>query len=563
VEVLVANAMLAVDLGSYSCSAALGSPVGSTVLSYPVPPAFDTAFLARIRADAQHRSGAPIDRLTVTASASAGTPAALVDAGVAAGFRDVEFLSPAVAAVLATQAELGLTSEALVLVCDLGQTWTTTLLRVAGRDVVEVAQESTGSVHVQAQLRTDLRWVVASCRSVLARACAGLGVAPASTIADVAAVVLVGGCAHLPSAHQVLHDGLTRPVLRPTEPELAVVRGALRFAASAADRRITADHPKWRVEPIAWNVPSGRARLVRWLLADGQPFARGAVLAQVRTADERVFDLTAPDEGVLVERRAGVGDVVGPRLTAVTKRPASCLSGDPPERRHALTATGEWFLTPDRRTLVECDAGQGQVSLWSVTDGALVDRFAFGPEQNGRIFVDPGGRLCVVAWNSAGAFSVWDLRSGRRMVRFRDGNTPQAVLVNEAQWRLTAGGEDSGAAGRYRRSVANVWDLRTGERLEKLTDNWRSRLSGYRDRSGADGFGTDAVSPDGRLRAVPVRTGAGTTAIALREATSEHEVFRTGDATGAPPRVAFSADGTFLIANWESAGGSQVDVWEL
>jgi molecular chaperone DnaK len=611
----VANSMLAVDLGAHSTAAALVAAERSNVQTYPSQPALDPAFLAYLRADAERGAGEPVEWLTLTGSAAIGTPAALIQAGESAGFRDVEYVSPAVAAVLANQPALGLTGDALVLVCDLGQTWTTTLLRVAGRDIVELAQESTSGGRdldallledlrtqtaqpiaageamaflrhvkhrcaaepaqvVQAQLRPDLppyqlssdwlgrlaepglRWVVGSCRSLIARACAGLGVAPASTLADVAAVVLVGGSSRLPHAEAIVHDGLRRPVYRAAEPELAVVRGAARFAATAPDRRIAADHPKWRVEPLSWSVPGGRARLVRWLLEPGQAYPRGAVLAQVRTFDERVFDLTAPDEGVLIDQGARVGDIVGPTLAAVGKRPASCLAGDPPERRQGLTATGEWLLTPDRRLLVECAAALGQVKLWSVPDFALVDEFGFGPAQGGRVFVDPSGRLCFVAWNPAGTFTVWDVLSGRRMITFRDAHRPQTVLVNEAQWRLTSGGDDSASAGRYRRSVATVWDLRTGERLVKLTDNWRERVPGYRDRSGADGFGEHAVSPDGRLHAVSVRTPAGDTAIALREASSEHEVFRADHPTGARARMAFTPDGKFLLANWESERAS-------
>jgi molecular chaperone DnaK len=614
----VANSMLAVDLGTHSSAAALVAADRASVQTYPSPPSLDPAFLAHLRGEAQRAAGEPVEWLTVTGSAAVGTPAALIQAGEAAGFRDVEYVSPAVGAVLADQPALGLTGEALVLVCDLGQTWTTTLLRVAGHDIVEVAQEATsGGRDLDALLLEDLRskttqplaageamaflqyvkhrsaagdvrpvrlradlpeyqltsewlgrlaepglrWVVGSCRSLIARACAGLGVAPGSTLADVAAVLLVGGCARLPNAEAIVHDGLRRPVHRPVEPEVSVVRGAARFAATAPDRRIAADHPKWRVEPLSWAVPGGRARLVRWTLEPGQAYRRGAVLAQIRTDDERIFDLTAPAEGVLIEQPARVGDLVGPTLAAVGKRAASCLAGDPPERRQALTATGEWLLTPDRRLLVECAATQGQVKLWSVPDFTLVDEFVFGPGQGGRVFVDPSGRLCFVTWNPEGAFTVWDVLTGRRMVRFRDAQSPQTVLVNEAQWRLTASGEDS--AGRYRRSVATVWDLRTGERLVKLTDNWRERVPGYRHRSGADGFGERAVSPDGRLHAVPVQTRAGATAIALQEASSEHEVFRTAHPMDARARMAFTPDGRFLLANWESDRASQVDLWEL
>jgi hypothetical protein len=179
------------------------------------------------------------------------------------------------------------------------------------------------------------------------------------------------------------------------------------------------------------------------------------------------------------------------------------------------------------------------------------------------VFVQPGGRLALVTWDPAGVFSVWDVRTGQCTTTFRDSNAPSSVLVNEREWRLSAESEDAGSAGRYRRSVATVWDLSTGRRLEKLTDDWQRRLSGYRDRSASDCFDADAFSPDGRLRAVPVLSQAGPTGISLQEATSEHEVFRSEHAPTARVRVAFTADGQFLLANRESPQHSQVDVWEL
>jgi hypothetical protein len=415
-----------------------------------------------------------------------------------------------------------------------------------------------------------LRWIVASCRSLVARAAAGVGgvgghvLAPGATfaaVADVAAVVLVGGSARLPSAEWIIGGGLQRPVLKPAEPEMAVLRGGVRWVAGASSRRLVADHPKYRVEPLTWRIPGGRGRLVRWNVTEGQPYAEGSVLAQVRTPDERVFDLTAPYDGVLLAQRASVGDTVGPTLLARAKRPASALAGDQPGKRQKLSATGEWLLTPDRRLLVECALGLTHVKVWSIPDGDLVGAFKpeLGTSHRGRVFINPGGRPCLVAWDPGGVFSVFDVLSGDRTASFRDANAPLNVMVNEAEWRLTAEGEDS--AGRYRRAVATVWDLATGRRLEKLSAD--RRLPGYLDRSAVDGFGDRAVSPDGRLHAVAVRTESGSMAVALREAASDREVFRAEHGESLRVRTAFSADGQFLLANWESDRHSEVDVWEL
>lgn len=614
-------------------------PLGDGLIS---PMTGLAAFLGSLRTEASRLCPDPVERLTVAAPATYPVPdrrrELLIAAGELAGFREVELVNESVAAAMEARANGAVADGSLVLVCDLGETWSTSLVRVAGPDPVQLAQETAfagrdleamllddvraqardwleprlatqgplgllarrdavdmlrrvrsglaGSVQMTDRLgdggplytlsrawlgrlaEPGLRWLVASCRGLLARSAAGLGASGGAplggALGDVAAVILIGGGAHLPGAEQILRTGLDRPVLLPPEPELAVVRGAVAWVAEAPQRRIRAEHSKWRVEHLAWTVPGGRARLVRWSVDEGEAYSQGTVVAQVRTPDDRVYDLATPCGGVLMAPRARVGEIVGPTLLVASKRPASCLDGDLPEKLRELSAQGEWLLTPDRRLLVECAAGGERVRLRSIPDGAVVGEcqptFADG-EDHGRVFVNPDGRLCMVAWSQAGAFSVWDVRSGQRLVGFREGGQPLAVRVNEEAWRLTVQAEDAGSAGRYRRSVATVWDLSTGRRLEKLAAD--RQPPGYRDRSAVDGFGDDAVSPDGRLHAVPLRTAAGATGVALQAATTEQEVFRAEHPHSPRVRMAFTADGHYLLTNWDSDQRSQVDVWEL
>ena len=283
----------------------------------------------------------------------------------------------------------------------------------------------------------------------------------------------------------------------------------------------------------------------------------------MRTADERVYELVAPEDGALLTRRAGVGDVVGPSLIATTKRPASLFAGPPPGRRRQLSGSGEWLFTPDRRALVECTATADAVRVWSVPDAVLLYEFRpdiDGPHQ-GRVFVRPTGELALVAWDRGGVFTVWDVRRGSLTAGFKEAGVPISVSVNESQWRLQAEGEDSGSAGRYRRTVATLWDLTSGRRLEKVTAG--SRLAGYEARSAADSLTDTALSPDGRLKAVPVPGHTGPTVVSLRVAVAEQEVCRAEHAPSARVRVAFSVDGQFLLASRESPRDSHVDVWEL
>jgi len=394
------DAVLVVDLGSVSTGAAVvlgdqarmirdpltgGSRWPSPLLVEGGEGAALTAFLATLRAEAVRVGAAEIpaplassrrqvdlDRLTLTVPAAYQVPDRrrdlLIAAGEGAGFGEVELLGSAAAVVLDAAGDTRLEDGSLVLVCDLGATWSTALLRINRHEVLQLMQEtSTGGRDLDQRLFNDLRvqlgdwlearltapgeagrrayhqaagflrqvkhaladddevtarispdappygltrewldrlaepglrWVGASCRSLLGRAAAGgsaLGgpglagfgaaVRQGSTMADVAAVILAGGHAQLAAAPRVLGQELQRPVLRLDDPELAAVRGAVRFAVAAPTRRLWADHPKWRVEPLSWDVPTGRARLERWLVTAGEAYQRQSVLARVRTAD--------------------------------------------------------------------------------------------------------------------------------------------------------------------------------------------------------------------------------------------------------------------------------------
>jgi hypothetical protein len=99
-------------------------------------------------------------------------------------------------------------------------------------------------------------------------------------MADVAAVILAGGHAHLAAAERVLGQELLRPVIRLDDPELAAVRGGVRFAMAAPARRLPADHPRWRVEPLSSGRADRPGRLERWLVGPGEAYQRQSVLAR-------------------------------------------------------------------------------------------------------------------------------------------------------------------------------------------------------------------------------------------------------------------------------------------
>jgi hypothetical protein len=550
----------------------------------------------------------------------------LVSAASVAGFPDVELVHDPAAAVRDPLASLDLPEGAYVLVCDLGATWSATLTQLQHGVAVPLSQESAGSgrdldVVLAADLRARLadwvepafaaggdisvranfqaldivrrlkhrlseapeatdevepgappytisrdlleqltepahRWLVANCRAVVARA----GIVPT----EVAAVVLVGGCAHLPGIGPALQAGLGRPVTRPPEPELAVLRGAARLAGDRSGRALPADPAPWRVEPLAWTVPGGRGRLVRWLVKEGGLYPAGAPLAQVRTADDRVFDLTAGRTGgVLLEYRVPTGGMVVSGAAAAHARISPVVERFQLAKRHHLRVTGDWLLMPDRRMLVECSRTGEYVKVRSIDSGALVTELrpgrGAGRPQHGQVALGPNQQLSLVTWDTEGHFSVWDVLSGRMTSSFSDAHRPDAVLVNEGEWRLVATGEGAASVGRYRRDVATVWDLATGERLDRVVgEDLARRFTGYTGSSRADAFATEMASPDGRLRAA-VLDGA----VSVRDVETEAEVFRADLSPARQIRTAFSHEGRHLLARGTDDEGTSVDVWEV
>jgi molecular chaperone DnaK len=591
------------------------------------------AYLTAVHTEAQQQYGAPIHRLTLTAPAdyTPGDPRRdeLLAAGAAAGFADVELVTDAVCAALDPDTGSGLPAGGLVLVCDLGATWATALVRVLGNHTALLTYQASAAGHdLDALLINDLRaegrawieplfaapgdaglrayyeaidftrrlkhqladadevadhltplappyrltrdwlaafaepalrWLVSSCLSVVQEA--------GATLADLSAIVLAGGGARLPMVEPALRTGLGQQIRTSAEPELAVARGAARWSVGAVTRAVPADRPRWRIEPVSWEIPGAVGQLTRWLVAEGQPYQAGEVVAQVRTPDERVFDLVAPQAGTLLTHRASVGDHVGPVLVAAAAKSPKALAEQPPGHRQRLEVAGSWLLAPDRQRLVECDAAGRYVRVRDVGDGTVVGELAplsgDAAPRGGRVYIGPEGRLCLVAWDADGWISVWEVDSGTLVTRFRDPSTPDKVLVHEAQWRLATESEGK-MVGRYRRSVVTTWDLRTGARIDKVNDDaWARRNPGYTVRSGSDAFGATVICPDGQLRAAAGETADGTAVLVVHDVATDHEVFRVLGAPAASVRAGFSADARQLLAVWEYDDRSVVDVWDI
>ncbi len=570
-----------------------------------------TAYLSAMAAEARAVYGAPIPRVVLTVPAGYAVPDArrdtLIAVGEAAGFAEVELVADAVAVALDPQTGADLPDGSLVVVADLGTTWTVALVQVhRDRPRLLARQGAPGGRDIDAALLADLRsrgraWLEPMLaapgdagrrayhealdlvrrlkhrlsaveraadhltpvspaygldRAELAEVCAGpvralvagchgVLAAAGATRADVAAVVPAGGGARMPLAVAALTDALGQTPRRAAEPEFAATRGAARWADRADERRLVAAVPQWRREPVAWAVPDGR--LVRWSVPAGRAVPAGTVLGEVRTADDLVHGLLAPRELALHDPLPGPGTPVGALLAVPASRGPERLRADPPPLVRRWESTEAFLLTPDRGTLVASDGRSVRCLPLDGPETAFTPDGPTAAGRGGRVHLDPDGRLVLVTWDDDGV-AVWDVGTGKLAVRLPEAARPTAVYVDEEHWRLAA--EAPGrSSGRYRRPVATLWDLRTGAHLDRITDlAWRRRHPGYADRSHRDAFRPAATA--GPLHAAVTPLGV--------RLTLDGVPVHDEPAPGAS--VAFDATGTRLLIRAAHEGRSRVDV---
>ena len=314
-----------------------------------------------------------------------------------------------------------------------------------------------------------------------------------------------------------------------------------------------------------WDVPGGRARLLRWAVDPEVPYRAGTVLAEIRTADDLVVGLTATDGGALLEPLPPPGALVGPLLAVAARRTPQALAAEPPVTVRTHETAGSYLLSADRQVLLECGPGGRSVTSLGTATGEVLSVFTPEPTDlpaapdGGRLFVDPEGRPALVSWDDGTGVSVLDVRSGKLTTRIGEATGGMRFLVDESSWRLAVEAEGRAAVGRYRRSTVTVWDLHTGGRLHRATDGgWQQRHPQFRPRSAADGFRLEAVSPDGGLAATVHTDG-----VVVTDVVTGTELFRTAIPPDTQAWVAFDGDGQHLLINTENAGRSRVHVLQV
>lgn len=116
---------------------------------------------------------------------------------------------------------------------------------------------------------------------------------------DLAAVVLAGGGARLPAAVPRLAAAFGQPPYLLAQPELTVLYGAVRALLRRGRPSVAPQPLPAGTVPLAFALPDGGGRLVRWLVEPGQRYPAGAVLARVRLPGGALWDLTAAEPGRL------------------------------------------------------------------------------------------------------------------------------------------------------------------------------------------------------------------------------------------------------------------------
>jgi WD40 repeat protein/class 3 adenylate cyclase/tRNA A-37 threonylcarbamoyl transferase component Bud32 len=203
-------------------------------------------------------------------------------------------------------------------------------------------------------------------------------------------------------------------------------------------------------------------------------------------------------------------------------------------------------LVVDGRGSLIVGAGAGAVSVWDLDGGQrLGRRFEWAPNTSSCLLnpcavIDPRGKLMATPWGD-GTVALVDLASGRLTARLpaRNGPLADAVAFTAGGRRLVTGG----FAG-----TVTIWDVQTRTVVRRL-------------RFGGRVFST-VVSPDGRLLAVMwQREGDTGLQIEVRELPADRTRYvRSLDHGGGD--LAFSADGSTVVALGCCRGGSVVVAWE-
>jgi hypothetical protein len=137
--------------------------------------------------------------------------------------------------------------------------------------------------------------------------CRGLLAAAEHDAADLSSVFVVGGSSRIPLVGRMLQAEFGMEPRSARDPELAIVRGAARWAAGGESRSgvpLAAEPGK---VALRWSIPGGSGELADWLVAENDAYRENATLARVRLPDGTLWSLKAAAASVLRAQHANPG----------------------------------------------------------------------------------------------------------------------------------------------------------------------------------------------------------------------------------------------------------------
>ncbi|KPM53520.1 hypothetical protein CcI49_29630 [Frankia sp. CcI49] len=364
-------------------------------------------------------------------------------------------------------------------------------------------------------------------------------------------VLPVGGASRMPVVTEILAGRLgvgtdwpAQHVFAAPDPDQAVVLGAASWAATVSTRRMVAARPDPVVQPARWDIPGGRATMVRWLVEPGARFDAGAVLARVRLSDGALFDLASESPGSLVETHAEPGasvrdvDWLATTLPSAptpvgTALPADLRGFERTSRpsRHVEVTSRLTLSGHERDVTCAAFSPDGQLLATTSKDGARLWDAGTGRaagQLNGRRIsglhgcaFSPDGRLLATTSYDKTA-RIWELATEKQTLTLNGHKGPVYGCAFSPDGRLLATVSTD--------RTVRLWGVSTGTCIATLAGHRGSVYS-------------CAFSPDGRLL-----VSAGADQTLLWDVTNGETVHHLDGHTNYANGCSFSPDGLLLAA---------------
>lgn len=136
-----------------------------------------------------------------------------------------------------------------------------------------------------------------------------IGQVPGIDMADIDAVLLVGGTTRMRVVAETLKEAFGRPLRTVLDPDLVVVRGAAEWASTRPIKAVRSLPGRPGTAVLRWQREP--AELLRWCVPPGQPYRPGTPLARVRFESGELWEFIAGQGAQLHQVLATEGQMIG------------------------------------------------------------------------------------------------------------------------------------------------------------------------------------------------------------------------------------------------------------